>query len=61
MSDFRKMIADELREKRPNISDSSEKTYASTLFSLRKKMNGEEDLDFSKSIRRKFYNLLKNI
>ena len=37
MTDFRKMIAEELREKRPNISDSSEKTYASTLFSLNKK------------------------
>ena len=48
MSDFRKMIAEELREKRPNISDSSEKTYASTLFSLNKKMNGDLALDFFK-------------
>ena len=48
MADFRKMIAEELREKRPNISDSSEKTYASTLFSLNKKMNGDKDLDFFK-------------
>ena len=48
MSEFRKMIADELREKRPNISDSSEKTYASTLFSLNKKMAGDKDLDFFK-------------
>ena len=49
MTDFRKMIAEELREKRPNISDSSEKTYASTLFSLNKKMAGDKDLDFLKS------------
>ena len=48
MTDFRKMIAEELREKRPNISDSSEKTYASTLFSLNKKMNGDLALDFFK-------------
>jgi hypothetical protein len=48
MTDFRKMIAEELREKRPNISDSSEKTYASTLFSLNKRMGGEHDLDFFK-------------
>jgi len=48
MADFRRMIADELREKRPNISDSSEKTYASTLFSLNKKMNGDKELYFFK-------------
>ena len=48
MTDFRKMIAEELREKRPNISESSEKTYASTLFSLNKKMNGDLALDFFK-------------
>ena len=48
MADFRRMIADELREKRPNISDSSEKTYASTLFSLNKKMNGDKELSFFK-------------
>jgi integrase len=42
------MIAEELREKRPNISDSSEKTYASTLFSLNKKMGGDKELDFFK-------------
>jgi hypothetical protein len=50
MTDFRKMISDELREKRPNISDSSEKTYASTLFSLNKKMTAgdNKDLDFFK-------------
>ena len=46
MAEFRRIIADELREKRPNISDSSEKTYASTLFSLNKKMGGDKDLDF---------------
>ena len=48
MAEFRRMIADELREKRPNISDSSEKTYASTLFSLNKKMNGDKELSFFK-------------
>ena len=48
MADFRRIIANELREKRPNISDSSEKTYASTLFSLNKKMGGDKDLDFFK-------------
>ena len=48
MTDFRKVIAEELREKRPNISESSEKTYASTLFSLNKKMNGDLALDFFK-------------
>ena len=48
MSDFKKMIAEELREKRPNISESSEKTYASTLFSLNKKLNGDLALDFFK-------------
>ena len=48
MADFRRMIADEIREKRPNISDSSEKTYASTLFSLNKKMNGDKELSFFK-------------
>jgi hypothetical protein len=48
MAEFRRIIADELREKRPNISDSSERTYASTLFSLNKKMGGDKDLDFFK-------------
>ena len=48
MADFRRVIAEELREKRPNISDSSEKTYASTLFSLNKKMNGDKELSFFK-------------
>ena len=48
MAEFRRIIADELREKRPNISDSSEKKYASTLFSLNKKMNGDKDLSFFK-------------
>jgi hypothetical protein len=42
------MIPDELSEKRPIISDSSEKSYASTLFSLNKKMDGDKDLDFFK-------------
>jgi hypothetical protein len=48
MSDFRTMISEELRLKRPIISESSEKTYASTLFSLNKKMNGDLALDFFK-------------
>ena len=49
MSEFRQTILKELKEKRPNISDSSLKTYTSNLFNINKKLNGEQDLSFFKN------------
>ena len=46
MADFRINIAKKLKEERPNITDQSTKTYASTLYNLNKKMSGEHDLEF---------------
>ena len=49
MTEFRQFILKELKEKRPNISDSSLKTYTSNLFNINKKLNGEQDLSFFKN------------
>ena len=49
MTEFRQSILKELKEKRPTISDSSLKTYASNLFSINKKLKGEQDLRFFKN------------
>ena len=46
MSDFRTNISKKLKEERPNITDQSTKTYASTLYNLNKKMEGKHELDF---------------
>ena len=47
MSSFRDLIAEHLKKNRPNLSDSSLKTYVSILFNLHKKLNPEgEDIKF---------------
>ena len=47
MTDFRKDLFDEIKTKRPNITDSSIKTYISCLSSLSKKLNeGKLDKTF---------------
>ena len=43
---FREIIESELKEKRPNLSASSLKTYVSILYNLRKKLDGEENVKF---------------
>jgi hypothetical protein len=40
---FREQIAEKLKEKRPNLSASSLKTYTSILFNLRKKLDPDND------------------
>ena len=43
---FREEIAGKLKEKRPNLSASSLKTYVSILYNLKKKLDGEDSLKF---------------
>ena len=49
MTEFRQSTLKELKEKRPNISDSSLKTYTSNLFNINKKLRGEQELNFFKN------------
>ena len=44
--DFRKEISDALKKQRPNLADSSLKTYVSMLYNLHKKLNGNEKLEW---------------
>ena len=43
---FRDEISEKLKEKRPNLSASSLKTYVSILYNLKKKLDGEDSLNF---------------
>ena len=43
---FRDEISDKLKEKRPNLSASSLKTYVSILYNFKKKLDGEDSLKF---------------
>ena len=43
---FRDDIAEKIKEKRPNLSASSLKTYVSILYNLKKKLDGEDNLKF---------------
>jgi hypothetical protein len=43
---FRDEISEKLKEKRPNLSASSLKTYVSILYNLKKKLDGEDSLKF---------------
>lgn len=49
MSELRNLIKDGLKDKRPNLSDSSARTYTSLLLSIYNKLEGEGDLDFFKN------------
>jgi hypothetical protein len=49
MSELRKMINDALKEKRPNLSVSSARTYTSLLLSIYNKLEGEGGLEFFKN------------
>ena len=46
METFRETLSKHIRANREKISDSSNKTYASMLGSINKKLGGEKDLDF---------------
>jgi len=46
---FREELTDELKSKRPNLGESSVKTYVSSLSNLCKQMNGNETLDWFSS------------
>jgi len=46
MSDFKDKLLERFKEKRPNLSQSSLKTYVSILMSLHKKLGGEDSLTF---------------
>ena len=46
MNEFKEILTKKLKEKRPNITDSSIKTYISNLISVNKKLNGKHDVDF---------------
>jgi len=46
MSELKKQINDALKEKRPNLSVSSLKTYTSLLVSIYNKLDGKDGLDF---------------
>lgn len=46
MNELKELITKKLKENRPNITDSSVKTYVSNLISVNKKLNGSHDLDF---------------
>ena len=48
MNELKELIIKKLKENRPNITDSSIKTYVSNLVSVNKKLNGSHDLDFYK-------------
>ena len=43
---FRDEIAEKLKQKRPNLTASSLKTYVSILYNLKKKLDGEDSLKF---------------
>jgi len=47
--ELKENIVKELKEKRPNITESSVKTYVSNLISINKKLHGEHTLDFYKN------------
>ena len=52
MEEFRKNLAEAIKEKRPKITESSIKTYVSILFNLVKKMEGNQDVDwYSKNVK----------
>ena len=46
MDELKKTLGEKIKENRPNIKDTSIKTYISCLSNLVKKMNGELDVDF---------------
>ena len=43
MENFRDIIKENLKRKRPNLTDSSLKTYVSILFNINKKLNPENN------------------
>jgi integrase len=49
MEEFRESLVKQLKENRPQISESSIKTYTSYLVSINKKMDGTKTLDFYKT------------
>lgn len=48
MSSLKELILEEFKEKRPNLSQSSLKTYCSLLLSIYKKMEADEGMEFFK-------------
>ena len=48
MSDLKLILQNKLKENRPNLSDSSLRTYVSILTNLNKKLNGENTIDWFK-------------
>jgi integrase len=46
MEELKSIITKKLKEKRPNITDSSIKTYISNLVSINKKLNGKHEIEF---------------
>jgi integrase len=46
MNDLKEIIINKLKKNRPNITDSSIKTYVSNLISINKKLNGDHNMSF---------------
>ena len=46
MNNLKEIIIDKLKKNRPNITDSSIKTYVSNLVSINKKLNGKHEMSF---------------
>jgi integrase len=46
MNDLKEIIINKLKKNRPNITDSSIKTYVSNLVSINKKLNGDHNMSF---------------
>ena len=46
MNELKEIIINKLKKNRPNITDSSIKTYVSNLVSINKKLNGEHNMSF---------------
>ena len=44
MSNFRELLSDELKKRRPNLAPSSLKTYVSILFNIQKNLNNNNEV-----------------
>jgi hypothetical protein len=59
--DFRETLSKSLKEKRPNLTDSSIKTYVSSLANLVKKMDGEHTIAFFQDNEKEILKFLASI
>ena len=59
MSDLKLILQNKLKEDRPNLSDSSLRTYVSILTNLNKKLNGKNTIDWFKKEHNQIFDYLE--